>query len=98
MAGFTSGEGCFHVSVRKSSAYKLGFNVSLVFMVGQHYKDELLLKSFIDYFNCGRFHHRGSSSDIREYVVTKLSDIESKIVPFFKNYPIHGTKSKDFEG
>jgi hypothetical protein len=34
---------------------------------------------------------------VRNFVVSKFSDIESKIIPFFNKYPIHGDKSKDFD-
>jgi hypothetical protein len=32
-----------------------------------------------------------------EFIVSKFSDIESKIIPFFNKYPLHGDKSKDFD-
>ena len=31
------------------------------------------------------------------FIVTKLSDIENKIITFFNKYPVIGTKSKDFD-
>ena len=30
-------------------------------------------------------------------MVTKLSDIIENIIPFFENYPLVGSKAKDFE-
>jgi hypothetical protein len=47
MAGFIAGEGCFFVSVRKSSNYKAGYQVSLEFTVGQHVRDTSLMESFV---------------------------------------------------
>ena len=29
--------------------------------------------------------------------VTKFADVESKIIPFFKKYPLHGLKRTNFE-
>ena len=50
MAGFISGEGCFFISLNKGRNKKgVGFN--LVFQISQHIRDELLLKSFIAFFN-----------------------------------------------
>lgn len=95
ITGFTSGEGCFSINISKSSANRLGFQVSLKFTLTQPFRDELLLKSFIDYLGCGRVEKQ---RDLRvDFVVTKFSDIEKKIIPFFNKYPIIGVKSKDFE-
>lgn len=51
MAGFVSGEGCFYVGVKKSSNYKIGYQVVLEFSVSQHRRDEQLLKGFISFFD-----------------------------------------------
>jgi len=51
LAGFTSGEGCFRISIFKS-ATKLGEAVSLIFKISQHTRDEQLIKSFVEYFGC----------------------------------------------
>nr|QDG01237.1 hypothetical protein [Scytalidium sp.] len=54
VAGFTSGDGCFKVSVRESKLYKAGSRVALIFIVTQHIRDELLLKSLVNFFKCGQ--------------------------------------------
>jgi hypothetical protein len=38
----------------KSPKSKLGLAVQLVFKITQHYRDILLLKGIVDFFNCGR--------------------------------------------
>jgi hypothetical protein len=30
------------------------------------------------------------------YIVTRFKDINEKIIPFFDNYPLQGSKRKDF--
>ena len=45
LAGFTAGEGCFLVNLRKSSSHKFGMRVMLRFKLTQHTRDEQLLKS-----------------------------------------------------
>jgi len=50
LAGFTEGEGCFLIRIQNSSAYKLGSQVKLVFTLAQHSRDEILVKSFVEYF------------------------------------------------
>ena len=52
LAGFSSGEGCFHVRFKKSTRSKLGVQVSLLFKITQHERDKELMKSFIGYLNC----------------------------------------------
>lgn len=93
LAGFVSGEGCFYVDIYKNKASKLGVAIKLVFKLTQHSKDEELIRSLIDYFGCGNIYkHR----EAFEYKVVKISDIQEKIIPFFKYYLILGVKSKDF--
>jgi len=94
LAGFASGEGCFFVDVYKSKARKQGMGVKLLFKLTQHSRDEYLMNSFINYFNCGNVYKFKQACD---YKVVKISDIQEKIINFFKNYPILGVKSKDFE-
>lgn len=78
------------------TAYKknsTGFLVSLKFKIFQHSRDHLLVKSFIDYFGCGIYYVIISAD---EFVVTKISDIVEKIVPFFEKYPLQGNKALDY--
>jgi len=51
------------------------------------------MKSLKDYFGCGNIYKYGEAF---EYRVAKISDIQEKIIPFFKNYLILGVKSEDF--
>jgi hypothetical protein len=85
------------VGVRKSLDSKFGFYSLLIFSVAQHARDEQLIRSFIDYLNCGNVTKK--KQGIIHFTVTKFSDIiacAEKIIPFFKKYPILGEKSKDF--
>ena len=93
LAGFANGEGCFFVSMFNSSTTKLGKAVQLVFQLTQHNRDELLLRYFIEFFNSGNVFKNGDSYVFK---ITKFSELDEKIVPFFKNYPILAAKSKDF--
>jgi len=89
ISGFVDAEGCFFVTFTNNST-----GVGLVFKVTQHIRDDSLLKEFINYFNCGRYII--SSKEAGDYIVTKFSDINMKIIPFFNKYPILGSKSLDF--
>jgi len=52
------------------------------------------MRSLIEEFNCGNVVQNRETFD---FIVTKFPDLENKIIPFFKKYPIHGVKTKDFE-
>lgn len=53
LAGFVSGEGCLSVNLKKTLTHKLGVQSQLEFSIGQHIRDEELVKSFMAYFLCG---------------------------------------------
>lgn len=95
LVGFADGESCFLIRVQNSSAYKSGSQVKLTFTIVQHYRNEKLLKSLVEYWGCGKYYVRreGFACD---FVVTKLSDITEKILPFFDKYPIQGLKKLDY--
>ena len=67
--------------------------VGLRFILGQHSRDEALMTNLSEYLGCGSVYMKDACS----YVLTKFSDIENKIIPFFHKYPILGVKSKDFQ-
>lgn len=82
VAGFTSGDGSFKVSIRESKLHKTGSRVVLVFVVTQHIRDELLLKSLVDFFGCGQTY---SYKDYIEFRCQSFKDNYEKILPFSIN-------------
>ena len=95
LAGFTEAEGCFYVGIVRNKAYKLGEGVALYFTITQHSRDQQMMSRLVDYLGCGTI-QESSSKPITRLVVTKFTDIEEKIIPFFDRYPLHGSKAKDF--
>ena len=92
MHGFVCAEGSFYIDIFKSKT-AVGFQVRLVFKLTQHTRDEALLKSFIEYFNCGKIYKKSSTSEALDFVVKKFTgDIEQKIIPFFIKQPLQGVK------
>ena len=94
LSGFTSGEGSFLIRIGKSKD-KVASRAQLVFTISQHIRDELLLKSIIDYLNCGIYRVH-TNRDLGDYICLDFQDIYTKIIPFFKQHPILGVKSQDF--
>lgn len=90
LAGFTTGEGCFDILISKSKNYKIGFKTQLRFRIAQHCRDKVLLTSIVKYLNCGTLYKAGKSGI--DFTVTKLSDLNNIIIPFFEKYPLYGLK------
>lgn len=82
------------VTVRKSSTHRTGSQVELVFQINQHSRDEQLMISLAEYLKCGVISKHSKNAIV--FKVTKFSDLNQNIIPFFSRYPIIGVKSKDF--
>lgn len=95
VAGFTEGDGCFNVSVRKSNSTKSGVQVILRYQVTQHIRDSVLVHNFVEFFGCGN-HTVRSNKIACDFVVSKFSDICKIIIPFFDNYPLFGVKAQNY--
>ncbi len=98
VAGFTSGEGCFMIKTSVNRNAKLGYGVQLSFQITQNERDIELIRSLVSYLGCGRLvvneKHNGSKVNFN---VTKFSDIQELIIPFFLKHKILGVKFLDFE-
>ena len=92
MAGFVSAEGCFLVRLTKTPNRT---RVQLAFKVTQHSRDKLLLKSFVDFFKCGKYYYDKGESGY--FLCVNFKDLHENIIPFFLKYKIVGVKLLDFE-
>lgn len=54
------------------------------------------MKSLVSYFDCGKVFIR-SNKVVVDFVVTKISDLVEKVIPFFDKYKIVGIKAENFE-
>jgi LAGLIDADG endonuclease len=72
-----------------------GVGVQILFQVSQHVRDSVLMKSFIDYFNCGHY-VQPLKKEWGYYQCTKFTHNFEIIRSFFNEYPIQGVKFKDF--
>jgi hypothetical protein len=93
LAGFSSGEGCFYIKITKSKTTKLGETVQLNFNITQHSRDEILMKSLVEYFGCGKVYLYPEKVSFN---ISSLSELSSKLVPFFEKYSIRGIKFLDY--
>jgi hypothetical protein len=88
ISGFIEAEGSFWIGIIKKSNLKLTPN--LVFQITQSSRDIYLIKSFIEYFGCGRIKEE---KNIVNFIVSNFSEINNIIVPFFINSPLLGAKA-----
>jgi len=93
---FCRWRGVFLCQIAKNPRYSTGFNVSLVFSVFQHVRDEALLTKIIDYLDCGRLEKALTRPDGVNFTVNKFSDIKEKVISFFLNCPLQGVKYRDY--
>jgi hypothetical protein len=95
VVGFTEAESSFFIGFYKSSSCKLGRAARLRFVLTQHSRDDKLLQGFIEFFGCGSYTLRKNKL-AGDFIVFKLEDLNSKIIPFFLKYPLRGSKSLSF--
>lgn len=93
IVGFVDGEGSFNISLRKKHDYKFIWQPVLSFNVSQ--KDRSFLDRMQQIFNCGIVKRR--KDGLHSYDVTNPSDLEKRILPFFKCFRLLSkNKSKNF--
>jgi hypothetical protein len=83
------------VYVGKSKTHKVGFVVSLEFILTQHSRDERLMQDIISFLGCGKYYPH-SVREAGSIWCRSFKDIEAKIIPLFMKHPIKGTKAQDF--
>jgi hypothetical protein len=92
LSGFALGEGSFMLVCRKRDHHGRSFRISAAFNVSQH--DRTPLDLFREVLGCGTLRQAGNGGWYWE--VNRLSDLASRIVPFFDRFPIVGKKAEDY--
>jgi hypothetical protein len=98
IVGFVDGEGCFSVSVHRSSMMHRhgGWQLQPVFHIYQHRDHRDVLEEMISVFGCGRVRPKGPNSSVWTFAVDGLQNLDEAVVPFFERYrPV--VKRRDFE-
>jgi len=76
ITGFSDGESTFVVSLTKDNEYKTGWRVGLVFAIGLHEKDVMLLKHIKSKFKVGSIRF-SKSNNSAIYAVQSVKDISN---------------------
>ena len=108
VTGFTSGDGSFHLNIKKSDT-NISHRVSLRFSINLNIRDAEVLKGLVTYFNTWnkssnevKVRHNQENQHVSKFnntvslAITKTSELIEIIIPFFEKYPIQGLKSLDF--
>jgi hypothetical protein len=103
VAGFISGDGSFHLNIKKSNT-NINQRVSLRFSSNLNIRDAEVLKGLVAYFNTynkkvmlnPKNQYIYKSNNTVSLAITKISELIEVIIPFFEKYPIQGLKSLDF--
>ena len=93
LAGFALGEASFMLVCRPRGDYTRRWKLSAAFNVSQI--DRQPLDLFRETLACGSMRKAGNGGWYWE--VNRLLDIRSRIVPFFRRFPLVGSKAHDFE-
>ncbi|OSX56117.1 hypothetical protein POSPLADRAFT_1160973 [Postia placenta MAD-698-R-SB12] len=91
VSGFTSGEGSFQIIARNSNN-----SIFARFSIHLHIRDLEVLKGISTYFNEFTEKKVTMTEKSAQLQISKFSDINNIIIPFFKKHPILGVKSLDF--
>lgn len=94
IVGFTDGEGCFHIEIKKHSEMALGFQVLPEFVLSQHLRSEYVLSGIKDFFQAGVI--RSGKNDMRYFRVRHQKELQEIILPFFLKHPLKTKKQLDF--
>jgi hypothetical protein len=93
LAGFALGEASFMIVCRRRGDYARSWKLSAALNVSQ--TDRAPLDLFSETLACGSMRKAGNGGWYWE--VNRLSEIRSRIVPFFRRFPLVGSKAHDFE-
>ena len=92
IAGFVDGEGSFNVPIRRERDRGLPWRVSLSFNVSQLGPEAPSLLRQV--FGVGTV--RGRGDGVFYFEVTRPSELEARVFPFFERFPLVGSKAQDF--
>ncbi len=100
IVGFIDGEGCFSVTIQKTSTMSTGWQVFPELAVTQGEKSLSALRELQNFFECGNIFINRRNDNHKEhlyrYCVRSVSDLREKIIPFFIENPLRTAKNQDF--
>lgn len=96
LSGFVDGEGCFCVSLNKSSRHQFGWEIRPSFSVSQNGDRAQVLERLKQEFGCGTIRPDRSDRTLK-YEVRSVANLVERILPHFEQYPLLSSKQREFE-
>lgn len=91
VSGFVAGDGGFSINIRPNK------KIELRFYIAQHSKDIDLMNSLVNFFGAGKVYLRSNLSTPRcDFIIQNLTDITTKVINHFDNYPLNNIKTLDY--
>lgn len=96
ISGYVDGEGCFTVTFNKRAKAKLGWELRPSFSISQNEDRRQVLDIIREYFGCGSIRRDFADKTVK-FEIRDHSDLVSKVIPHFEQFPLLSKKQKDFE-
>lgn len=102
IAGFIDGEGSFVFFLSPRKDLRLGFEVNLDFQIELRIDDREILERIKETLGCGHINELHYARYERwqphvKYRIGKIDDLQNKLIPFLRLYPLQAKKRKNFE-
>jgi len=95
VTGLTEGEGCFTVSFTLRRKLRLGIETRPSFSISLNERDLPLIQAIHGFFGCGAVRYSRADRTYK-YESRSVGDLVSKVIPHFEEFPLQGSKAKDF--
>ena len=95
VTGLTNGEGTFSVSFNLRQKLKTKIEVRPSFSLSLNQRDLRIIEELKNFFGVGFIRYSRFDNCYR-YEVRNLTDLLKVVVPHFRNYPLTGSKVKDY--
>ena len=99
LVGLVDGEGCFSITINK---HRAKLEVRLIFEIELREDDKEILEHVKETLGCGNIYHLTYERYQKwkphfKYKVSNFHDIYTRIIPFFRRYPLQAKKKYSFE-
>ena len=95
------GEGCFSFPIFRNRTTKLRWQVQPTLVVVQSASSRSVLDDLVDFFGCGKVYvnqrHDIHREQLARYCVSRFTDLQDVIVPFFQEHELRTSKRDNFE-
>ena len=96
VTGLVEGEGSFSVSFNLRRKLNVGIETIPSFSISLKQRDLELLKALREFFGCGGIRFCRAERTYK-FEIRSVRDLVKRVIPHFRNFPLKGSKQKEFE-